>query len=98
MTGFQGISPEHLARLFLHYREALAPDFPSAPATRCGEGSSWETVHDNERSLLVATAHMVLLELACIAHRNQHGDDGSGDKNQAGTGRVEGTEGKECGC
>jgi len=67
MTGFQGISPEHLARLFFHYREALAPDFPSAPATRCGEGSSWETVHDNERSLLVATAHMVLLELACMA-------------------------------
>ena len=98
MTGFQGIAPEHLARLFFHYREALAPDFPCAPAKSNGEGSCWETVHNNERSLMVATARLVLLELACIAHREQYGDEGSTDKNQTGNFRVECSEGKECGC
>lgn len=98
MTDFQDIAPEHLARLFFHYHEALAPDFPCAPAKQKGEGFCWETVHDDERSLMVATARLVLLELEYIAHRSQHGDDGSSDKNQPGNFRVEGSEGKECGC
>lgn len=96
MTGFQDVAPEQLARLFFHYREALSPDFPSAPH---GHASScWETAHPNERELFVATAHMVLLELTSEAHRTQAIEDGSGDKNHAGNVRVQGTEGKECGC
>jgi hypothetical protein len=98
MTGFQDVAPEYLAKLFFHYREALAPDFPCAPATHHAEGSCWETVHGNERSLMVATARLVLLELACLAHRSQEADAGSVDKNQPGTGRFEGSEGKACGC
>jgi len=98
MAGFQDVAPEQLAKLFFHYREALAPDFPYAPPKSLRQDSHWETIHSNERSLLVATARFVLLELACIAHHNQDADDGSRDKNQASTGWVEGSEGKECGC
>ncbi len=98
MTGFQEIAPEQLAKLFFHYREALAPDFPCAPPKSPREGSCWETIHRNERNLLVATARLVLLELASITRHSQHVDDGSPDKNQPGTGRVEASEGKECGC
>jgi hypothetical protein len=98
MTGFQDIAPEHLAMLFFHYREALAPDFPSGPVKRPSGGSSWETVHSNERSLMVATARLVLLELCCSTHQGENSDHGSSDKNEGGAGQIEGSEGKECGC
>lgn len=94
MTGFQDVAPEELAKLFFHYREALAADFECAPTD--GEfDPCWEAVRSKERKLLVAAARMVLLELS---NSGRGLEDGTSDKNQAGNGRVEGTEGKECGC
>jgi hypothetical protein len=94
MTGFQDVAPEELAQLFFHYREALAADFECAPA-ESGFDPCWEAVRSKERKLMVAAARMVLLELA----NNGRGlEDAIGDKNQASHGRIEGSEGKECGC
>jgi hypothetical protein len=93
MTGFQDVAPEQLAKLFFHYREALAPDFPGYPQNH-GTNSYWETAH--ERDLLVATSRLVLMELASEARRQSQ--DGTADKNQLGNVRVRSSEGKECGC
>jgi hypothetical protein len=93
MTGFQDVAPEELAKLFFHYREALAADYECAPADESGFDPCWEAVRSKERKLLVAAARMVLLELT-----NSGSEDAIGDKNQASHGRVEGSEGKECGC
>jgi hypothetical protein len=92
MTGFQDVAPEQLAQLFFHYRETLAPDFECAPA-ESGFDPCWEAVRSKERKLLVAAARMVLLELTNTARGLE-----DGDKDQASHGRVEGSEGKECGC
>jgi hypothetical protein len=92
MTGFQDVAPEELAKLFFHYRETLAADFECTP-TESEFDPCWEAVRSKERKLLVAAARMVLLELS-----NSGSEDAIGDKDQAGNGRVEGSEGKECGC
>jgi len=54
------VSPEQLARLFHHYREALAPDFGCAAASGF---ESWGEVPPNERGRMVAAARLALLEL-----------------------------------
>lgn len=97
MTGFQNVAPEQLARLFFHYREALAQDFDCAWADY-GASSCWETAPSNERKLLVASARLVLMELASNSRREEAAEDGTGKKDHASNGWVEGTEGKECGC
>ena len=62
MSTFQDVSAEQLAKLFLHYREALAQDFNckgSEDAT-----PSWEQTSPEERRLMVAAARLALMELA----------------------------------
>ena len=61
MSTIQDVSAEHLAKLFQHYREALAHD---RDGHREDEPSSWERTPQNERSLMVAAARLALLELA----------------------------------
>jgi hypothetical protein len=62
MSTIQDVSAEQLAKLFHHYREALARDFncqakEEAPA-------SWDQTSNQERKLMVAAARLALLELA----------------------------------
>ena len=57
----EDISAEQLAKLFHHYRAALAHDFG-------GHGSeenvfSWDRAPQQERKLMVAAARLALLEL-----------------------------------
>jgi hypothetical protein len=70
MWSIQDVSAEELAKLFHHYRGALAHDFecpsqgevsdrPSAAA------SSWDRAPQEERKLMIAAARLALLELAC---------------------------------
>ena len=62
MWSIEDVSPEELAKLFHHYRGALAHDFGSPGG---GEiGTSWERAPQNERKLMVAAARLALLELA----------------------------------
>jgi hypothetical protein len=90
MTVLQDVSPEQLATLFFHYREALAQDFGCRHVEGTGGNQSWETAPGNERKLLIAAARLVLLDLAAAAR--------SKVKEKAGSGWRGGTEGKECGC
>ena len=61
MSTIQDVSAEQLAKLFHHYREALAHD--------CGghgkeKKFSWDRTPQNERKVMVAAARLALLELA----------------------------------
>lgn len=56
----QNVNAEELAKLFHHYREALAHDGDSRPEAT----SSWERATQSERKLMVAAARLALLELA----------------------------------
>jgi hypothetical protein len=62
MWSIQDVSAEELAKLFHHYRGALAHDFD------CHNGeegtSSWDRAPQSERKLMVAAARLALLELA----------------------------------
>jgi hypothetical protein len=62
MWSIQDVSAEELARLFHHYRGALAHDFD------CGDSeaatAAWERTPQDERKLMVAAARLALLELA----------------------------------
>jgi hypothetical protein len=60
MWTIKDVSAEELAKLFHHYRGALAHDFD------CSEevASSWDGTPQQERKLLVAAARLALLELA----------------------------------
>jgi hypothetical protein len=62
MWSIQDVSAEELAKLFHHYRAALAHDF-DCPT---GEGAafSWDRTPQQERKLMVAAARLALLELA----------------------------------
>ena len=61
MQTIQEVNAEQLAKLFHHYREALAHDCDS----RNGENaSSWDRAPQNERKLMVAAARLTLLELS----------------------------------
>jgi hypothetical protein len=96
---------EELAKLFHHYHEALAPDFE---CKREDEARlSWELVPHNERKLMVATARLVLLELAtsrgtvdCKKLHDVLKSSGGGDcnENPEDAGNRLGKEGRECGC
>lgn len=58
----QDVSAERLAKVFHHYREALAHD-----GKRCEneeEFSPWEQTPPTERKLMLAAARLALLELA----------------------------------
>ena len=62
MWSIQDVSAEELAKLFHHYRGALAHDFD------CQDGeetsSSWDRTPQSERKIMVAAARLALLELA----------------------------------
>jgi hypothetical protein len=58
----QDVSAEQLAKLFHHYRGALAHDFDCASGNEAS--SSWDRAPQHERRLLVAAARLTLLELA----------------------------------
>lgn len=60
MSSIQDVSPEQLARLFYHYREALAGDF----GCHKGDGLAWDRAPQDERKLMIAAARLALLELA----------------------------------
>jgi hypothetical protein len=61
MSTIQDVSAEQLAKVFYHYREALA----HGSEGREGEegSSSWDRAPQNERKLMVAAARLALLEL-----------------------------------
>jgi hypothetical protein len=98
MTGFENVAPEQLAKLFYHYREALAPDFECASKSSFIGGSCWESADSNVRSLMVATSRLVLLELAYTARHRELSEVNTSGTSQSSDRPVEGTEGKECGC
>jgi hypothetical protein len=62
MSLIQDVSAEQLAKLFHHYREALAHDFGSPRSEQ--EPSPWDRTPQQERKLMVAAARLALLELA----------------------------------
>ena len=62
MSTIQDVSAEQLAKLFHHYRDALAKDTEGHGIRR--ESSSWDLAPQNERRLMVAAARLTLLELA----------------------------------
>lgn len=62
MSTIQGVSAEELAKLFHHYREALAHGGNGNEIK--GESSSWNRAPQDERKLMVAAARLALLELA----------------------------------
>jgi hypothetical protein len=62
MWSIQDVSAEKLAKLFHHYRGALAHDFDCASGNEAS--SSWDRAPQHERKLLVAAARLALLELA----------------------------------
>ena len=53
------VSPEKLAMLLHHYREALAPDFGLRPST----SPDWEDLSQHERNRMIAAARLALLDL-----------------------------------
>jgi hypothetical protein len=61
MSTIQNVNAEQSAKLFHHYRQALAQGSDS----RNGENaSSWDSAPQNERRLMVAAARLTLLELS----------------------------------
>ena len=57
----QNISAEELAKLFYSYRDTLASDFGFQSSEGC---ISWEQILPEHRNLMVASARLVLRELA----------------------------------
>ncbi len=62
MSTLQDVSAEQLAKVFYHYREALAHDGNGHDVKE--ECHSWDGAPQNERKLMVAAARLALLELA----------------------------------
>jgi hypothetical protein len=62
MSTIQDVSAEQLAKLFHHYREALAHDGDGD--AREEESSVWDRTPQKERRLMVAAARLALLELS----------------------------------
>lgn len=63
MWTIEDVSAEQLARLFHHYRGALASDFNCQAGE---EVSAWDRAPQQERKLMVAAARLALLELATV--------------------------------
>ena len=60
MPTIQEVNAEQLARLFHHYKEALAHDC----ALSREQDSTWDRTPQSERKLMVAAARLALLELS----------------------------------
>jgi hypothetical protein len=65
MSTIQDISAERLAKVFHHYREALAQGINGRETEE--ESSSWDRAPQHERKLMVAAARLALLELTTNA-------------------------------
>jgi hypothetical protein len=65
MSSIQDVSAEQLAKLFHHYREALAHDYncKGSEQTR----SCWDRTPSDERRLMVAAARLTLEELGATS-------------------------------
>lgn len=61
MQTTKNITPEELAQLFYGYREMLASDFGFQSNEGC---VSWEQILPQHRNLMVASARLVLQQLA----------------------------------
>jgi len=61
MQTLQDVNAEQLARLFHHYKEALAHD---CAVSKDRDSDSWESAPQSERKLMVAAARLALLELS----------------------------------
>lgn len=81
------VSPERLAVLLHHYREALAPDFGLLPST----SPDWEDLSEAERNRMVAATRLALLDLRSGPSHRSPGD-------MPFPGFTSGSEGRECGC
>lgn len=81
------VSPEKLAMLVHHYREALAKDFGCEPGPR----PEWEDLSRQEHTRLVAATRLALLDLRHTPLRRTP-DRPSVPESPGGS------EGKECGC
>lgn len=68
MWSIEDVSAEELAKLFHHYRGALAHDFDCAGSGE-DSASSWDRTPQQERKLMVAAARLALLELATASSR-----------------------------
>ncbi len=82
MWSIQDVSAEELAKLFHHYRGALAHDFDCEREMQAA--SSWDRTPQSERKLMVAAARLTLLELAAApvqesAHRQYFAKPGEAD-------------------
>ncbi|HYA25742.1 MAG TPA: hypothetical protein VEF05_16380 [Terriglobales bacterium] len=62
MSTIQDVFAEELAKLFHHYREALAQNFDCHNAEEAV--ASWDRTPQSERKLMVEAARLTLLELA----------------------------------
>jgi len=69
MWSIQDVSAEELARLFHHYRGALAHDFECESEKEAL--SPWDRTSPSERKLMVAAARLALLELAAAQAQEQ---------------------------
>ncbi len=61
MWSIRDVSAEELAKLFHHYRAALAHDFDCPTGEKA---TLWDHTPQQERKLMVAAARLALLELA----------------------------------
>ena len=64
----QTISAEELAKLFYQYRQTLAPIFECETSET---PASWEAVRSRERKLMIATARLVLSDLANLSKQRE---------------------------
>jgi hypothetical protein len=64
----QEVSAEQLAELFHHYHQALGQDVGRASKSNA---EAWEQVPLQEKSRLVAAAHLALLELVSTARERE---------------------------
>jgi hypothetical protein len=71
VSTIQDVSAEQLAKVFHHYREALAHNGSGQPGGE--ELSSWDRTPQDERKLMVAAARLALLELATPAAKPSTG-------------------------
>ena len=71
MSSIEDVSAEQLAKLFHHYRGALAHDLASL---RSEDGCAlWDRAPQSERKLMVAAARLALLELATASEPSTPG-------------------------
>jgi hypothetical protein len=64
----QGVSAEQLAKVFHHYKEALAHDYKCMNSEE--KASCWDRTPQNEKDLLLAAARLTLEELGATCSPN----------------------------